>query len=323
MQNAFYASAVLYMGYSYPKMFLIICGSIVAFTIHLVMNQESVLYIPVIQGIKTVDQNPEGMKSPTQAGMDFEDLMLDVPGDGVTIHAWFIPAKGAKGPGMSVGTKETAPTVLFCHENAGNIGLRMQEFTEIHNRLGVNIMAFDYRGYGASTGTPSEEGLVKDAETALAWLHQQADEGNIDKKRIFLTGRSLGGAVVVQVAAKLGKDAAVAGVVVENSFTSISKMVDKMFPFLALGDLKKKFLRLSWDSITKIRDISQPMLFIGGKQDEIVPAEHMLELYDAAIGASSKKFHQVEDGTHNDTWLRGGEPYWDVKRQFLQSNTAS
>jgi fermentation-respiration switch protein FrsA (DUF1100 family) len=310
---AFYFFAVACAGYYYPKMLLMIFGTIVAFTIHLVMNQESVLYIPVIQGIKTVDQNPEGMKSPAQQGLEFEDLTLPVPDDDVEIHAWFIPAAGAKA---------TAPTVLFCHENAGNIGLRMQEFMEIHKRLEVNIMAFDYRGYGASTGTPSEEGLIKDAETALTWLHQQGRADKIDKTKIFVTGRSLGGAVAIHVAAKLKGDALVAGVVIENSFTSISSMVDKMFPFLAVGDLKNQFLRLKWDSITKVRDISLPMLFIGGKQDEIVPAEHMLELYDAAVGASSKKFHEVEDGTHNDTWVKGGAAYWKMKRDFLHGNVA-
>merc|ERR1712087_602660 len=98
---------------------------------------------------------------------EYEDVNMKTK-DGLRIHGWFI--KGAE-------VTNDAPTVLFCHANAGNIGLRLPNFAELVKRLDANIFALDYRGYGFSEGTPSEEGLIEDALCAWQWLEKAASEG--------------------------------------------------------------------------------------------------------------------------------------------------
>lgn len=282
----------------------------------LIMNQESMLYVPTIQGIKTTQQNPKGLRVPSERGLRYEEVWLRVPGeDGLQLHAWFLPAP--------TGSERSETTVLFCHENAGNIGMRLQEFRYVHYELGVNQLVFDYRGYGSSIGpqTPSEAGLIADARAALDWLHARAEEGKLDANKIVLCGRSLGGAVAVQLASQLCMQKGgpgVAALIIENSFTSVEDMVDCMFPFFKpLGGLKKWFLRLSWRSIDVIGDITLPTLFLSADKDEIVPNTHMHALEGAATSTSFKEMHTFKDATHNDIWERGGEAYWRAKRKFL------
>ena len=99
----------------------------------------------------------------------------------------------------------------------------------------------------------------------------------------------------------------VAGLILENTFTSISRMVDKLFPFL--GNFKSLILRIGWDSLSRIPEIKVPIHFVCGLQDEIVPAEHVKELFEAAKNAEFKHYYEVENGMHNDTWFKGGEEY--------------
>ena len=105
-------------------------GTIVTF-------QESILYIPVINNWRTPADNPSGYHHPGQRSLEYEDVRIETP-DGEKIHGWFIPAP--RGQDASL-----APTVLFCHENAGNIGLRVDEFDHMHKKLKVNQLVFDYR----------------------------------------------------------------------------------------------------------------------------------------------------------------------------------
>merc|ERR1740138_295577 len=166
-------------------------GTIVTF-------QESILYIPVINNWRTPADNPSGYHHPGQRSLEYEDVRIETP-DGENIHGWFIPAP--RGQDASL-----APTVLFCHENAGNIGLRVDEFDHMHKKLKVNQLVFDYRGYGYSTGAPSEAGLVTDTVAAYGWLMEKAGRGELDGSRVLLAGRSLGGAVAVAAAARLLSD---------------------------------------------------------------------------------------------------------------------
>ena len=104
---------------------------------------------------------------------------------------------------------------------------------------------------------------------------------------------------------------------VENSFTSISAMVDAKFPFLNIPFFKEFFLRLKWDSLSTIRRLSLPILFLSSARDEIVPASQMVALHDAAAAASTRKFHLFREATHNDISVKGGQDYWDAKRRFF------
>ena len=116
--------------------------------------------------------------------------------DGLRLHAWHVP-----------GT--TGLTWLLFHGNGGNIGHRVPELALLHHRLGVNLFIFDYRGYGRSEGTPSEQGTYRDARAALRYLQ---DRDDTPMKRMVYFGHSLGTAVAVELAlfeASLGTDTSV------------------------------------------------------------------------------------------------------------------
>lgn len=173
------------------------------------------------------------------------------------------------------------PTVLYLHENAGNMGMRLFNLRLLLTRLHCNVLILSYRGYGASSGAPSERGLVADADAALRHLALRPD---IDPARIFLFGRSLGGAVAIAAAARHPE--LVRGVVVENSFASINLLVDSIFPILA--PVKERVLRLRWFSDRRAPAIRAPVCFVAAQQDEVVPAAHADRLLEAATGAPAR-----------------------------------
>jgi fermentation-respiration switch protein FrsA (DUF1100 family) len=219
--------------------------------------QEHLLYQPRIfpQHITPKD-NPPGMRSPNEHGLPFEDIYLTTP-DSIQLHAWFIRPEDKI-------QRMQRPTILFFHENAGNMGLRMDNLRMMYSQLECNVVILSYRGYGESQGIPSEDGLYIDAETTLQWLLTRED---IDRSRIVVFGRSLGGAVAIDLASKHeGGESAlpgnIAALIVENTFASISSMVDVVFPYLAVA--KRFILRMKWESIEKIPTISKPILFISG-----------------------------------------------------------
>lgn len=290
-----------------------VVGMIVFFLVNLIIRQETMLYVPeVMAGMKTPADNPEGYRSPAEKGLKFEDVNLKTA-DGLKLHAWFIEAGGEK--------TKTATTILFCHANAGNIGLRLPNFAKIVERLEANILAFDYRGYGYSQGAPSEPGLIEDVLSAWGWLDEAAKAGRIDGHKVFVFGRSLGGAVAIALANCMHEqgNALPAGLILENTFASIPMLVDSLFPFLAWKGLKDRFLRLRWLSIERIPHLEVPLLFLNGQQDEVVPAWHTQALRDAAARSPLRRVFLCATGMHNDTWEKGGEAYWDAQDSFIQA----
>ncbi|CAJ1438474.1 unnamed protein product, partial [Effrenium voratum] len=154
---------VLLLNSSWVVALCLVVGLLLFFVINLIMRQESMLYVPcVMPGMQTPSDNPVGMRSPADREMEFEDVFLETV-DGLRIHAWFLPNGNAA-------AARSSPTFLFCHANAGNIGLRIPNFEQLIKKLGVNVFAIDYRGFGRSEGSPSEEGLIEDALTAWRWL---------------------------------------------------------------------------------------------------------------------------------------------------------
>ena len=120
------------------------------------------------------------------AGLAFEDAWFTAK-DGTRLHGWYVPHP------------QPRAVVLFCHGNGGNVALWADVLRILHDRMGVTAMGFDYRGYGRSEGTPSEAGVLADARAARTWLAQRA---GIAENQIVLMGRSLGGAVAVDLAAE-------------------------------------------------------------------------------------------------------------------------
>lgn len=271
------------------------------------MCQESLLYHPSVMGLpRSTKHNPDARyKSPRYYNIDFETIFLRAR-DGVKLHSWLLLQ-----PAATRG-KDT-PTVLFLHANAGNVGFRLPNAVGLYQQLRCNVFLLEYRGYGDSEGVPSEGGLVLDAQAALDWL--MANAATVGGGPIIAFGRSLGGAVAVALAAK--NPSTVAGLVVENTFLSISKMADSVFPVLSF--FKGLVLRLSWDTAARIKDVVCPILFISGGRDELVPPFHMRELHRLAVHSARTEWHFVPTGTHNDSWLKGGERYNTAVSRFVQS----
>lgn len=138
---------------------------------------------------------------------------------------------------------------------------------------------------------------------------------DIDSSKIVVFGRSLGGAVSIYLAEK--ESSRVAGVILENTFLSISAMVDALMPFLTI--IKPLVLRIGWNSELAIQKLRQPILFIAGMQDELVPHSHMEKLHSLATSSKRAVWYPVPGGSHNDSWLRGGDKYYSEIRQFLDT----
>jgi hypothetical protein len=143
---------------------------------------------------------------------------------------------------------------------------------------------------------------------------------NVDVKKLFVFGRSLGGAVAFHLAkyAHLSNYPSLAGVLVENTFVSISDMVDHLMPYVA--PLKSLVLRIGWNSGEIVPTINTPTMFLAGAQDTLVPHSHMLELYSRMKNSKTNnivRMHVVKNGTHNETWMQGGKDYWVAIKRFL------
>ncbi|KAL8823472.1 MAG: hypothetical protein Q9191_005823 [Dirinaria sp. TL-2023a] len=200
----------------------------------------------------------EGVPRPSFFGIsDYEDLRIPTP-DGEFLSAFFIR------PSNKVLARKL--TILMFHGNAGNIGHRVPIAKVLEENIGCNVLMLEYRGYGLSTGTPDETGINIDAQTALDYIRNQKEtEGG----KIIVYGQSLGGAVAVQLVAKNQEAGDIAGLILENTFTSIKEMIPSVIPparYIA------RFCHQYWPSREVIPQITTvPILFISGLKDEIVP----------------------------------------------------
>jgi fermentation-respiration switch protein FrsA (DUF1100 family) len=230
---------------------------------------------------------PDWIATPDHLGMEAEEIYL-TPEPGVQLHAWFFPH-----PSPSA-------TLLFCHGNAGNVSHRLENVFYLL-QTGFQVLLFDYRGYGHSSGQPSEAGLYRDAFTA--WTHLVARAGN-SAAPLVIFGRSLGGAVAVDLVTRLKGDQRDAGVglIVESTFTSIRTLARLVFS-LPLPELPVKY-----DSSSKIGQIQMPLLAIHGEEDELIPFADGRRLFDTA--PEPKAWFPIPRAGHNDTYIVGGEAYF-------------
>ena len=224
---------------------------------------------------------------PTAIGLQFEDVWIDTE-DGERLHAWWIPHPGSRG------------SLLFSHGNAGSIAHRLESI-EIFHELGLDVLIYDYRGYGRSSGTPSETGVYEDAEAARAWLRERADPD-----RIVLFGRSMGGAV----SARLAADESPNCLILESTFTSVPDLAAELYWWLPV----RRLVRIRMDTLSYLECAAAPVLVVHSRDDEIVPFEHALALQQAAGGdARLLELH----GDHNTGFLRSGEMYVKGLDRFL------
>jgi fermentation-respiration switch protein FrsA (DUF1100 family) len=171
---------------------------------------------------------------------------LSIKSDGFDINAWYVPAIASRG------------TVLFCHGNAGNIGFRMNNI-RIWNQLGMNVLIFDYRGYGLSQGTTTEQGCYEDVKACYSWLKEHYPT----QGPFIIHGRSLGGGVASWAAENLSCD----GLILESTFTSIPAMGQYRFPFLPITFISNIY----FPTTERIGKIACPIQVFHSKDDDVIP----------------------------------------------------
>jgi len=222
---------------------------------------------------------------------------------------WFQSSDGTKLFGWYVENAATSAVVLWCHGNAGNIINRLENLRELYRR-GLSVFLFDYRGYGRSHGSPSEEGLYQDAIGAYDYLTRIR---MIRPERIVLFGRSLGAAVAAEVVSQ--KPAA--GLILESSFPSIEAVAKFHYGGLPVHWLLGAEFRL----IDRLPQLSLPKLIIHGDRDDIIPMELGRHVFDAA--KPPKSFYVIKGADHNNTYYVGGDPYFQRIVEFVQSAVRS
>lgn len=233
---------------------------------------------------------------PTRAGVPVEDVFFTTS-DGARLHAWLATAEAGG----------ATPTVLYFHGNAGNLSNRIENIGFLR-RLPVNVLGVDYRGYGKSTGRPSEAGVYRDAEAAYDYL---VKERGVAPERLFVLGQSLGTAVAVDLAAKRP----VAGLILEAGFPSARRVAQEAVWIPGLGYL----LRSKFDSERKLKGIRAPVLVAHCRQDPVIPFRLGEELFAAAN--QPKDFVAYDGECHEPLYTADPEGYAAHLRAFLQSAT--
>jgi fermentation-respiration switch protein FrsA (DUF1100 family) len=235
---------------------------------------------------------PEIVAVPSDWGLQYEEVQLTA-GDGVRLHGWFLPNPH----------RRPAPhTLLFLHGNAGNVSHRAASIA-IFAELGLDQLIIDYRGYGRSDGNPSETGLYRDADAAWRWLTETRGVAPAD---IVVFGRSLGGAVATELAARVRPGA----LIVEASFTDVESMARLHHPLLA----KYVPLRYRFPSAEHLARVRSPVLILHSPDDGIVPFAHGQALFAAAPGP--KRFVELVGG-HNEGFLDSQPHYQQALADFL------
>ena len=227
--------------------------------------------------------------TPASVGMYYEEVAL-VSSDGVRLTGWYLPLTDARG------------TVLFCHGNAGNIS-HLLTVAEDARRLGLGILLFDYRGYGQSEGTPSEEGTHRDAEAAWNYLVQEA---GLSPDQIAIIGRSLGG----PIAARLARDKAPAALFLEETFTSIPELGRELYPIFPVDLLA----RYEYPTLEYLKQVQCPVLVSHSRDDMFIVFAHGQRLYEAAN--EPKAFTELRGG-HSSAFSEDAAMYEAGVEAFL------
>lgn len=259
----------------------------VGLALYLYVSQARYVYFPDLPSRRMT-------ATPADVGLPFESVQLNTA-DGERLAAWFIPAPAARG------------TLIYLHGNGGNMGHRLDPIAVFHN-LGLNILIIDYRGYGASTGRPSEEGTYQDALAAWNYLTQ---EKRLAPQGIVLFGESLGGSVAAWLAARHPP----AGLIIYASFTSVPDMAQALYPMFPASRLS----RYRYDTRAALGSVHCPLLIMHSPDDEIIPFSHGQALLEAAH--EPKRLVELRGG-HNDALLVSRETYAREVGDFLEHSLA-
>ena len=235
-----------------------------------------------------------------------EEVWIKVPGTAdQRIHAWWMPHS-------TPGSANTAPALLYLHGSRWNLtgsSFRIAKWRE----MGFSVLAIDYRGFGQSSGElPTEAHTYEDTALAWEWLKAKMP----DAQRRYIYGHSLGGAVAIDLAAKLGPGEA-AGLIAEATFTSVPDVVAASpYGWLPVGFL----ISQRFEALEKIKKVALPKLFLHGTSDNIVPHTMSDELFNAAT--EPKRLVKFEGASHSGIAWAAPTEYVDVVRAFVASTKA-
>lgn len=244
-------------------------------------HQDRMIYFPS----NVIEQDPG------QAGLAYEEFEVEVE-PGVKLSGWIVE------------NDLEAPWVLHFHGNAGNISHRVDHLAFL-SELGFNGVVFDYRGYGQSSGQPSEEGLVADGLAVVKYLQEKRA---VDPRFLVYWGESLGGGVAAAVALKKPPRA----LVLQSTFTSVTDMAAETYPFLPVRWLARTKL----PTVDRIPTFLFPKMIVHSQADFTIPYRHGQKLYQAAL--EPKKFFQTT-GDHNTSVLEQGDEFKAAFQAFVQS----
>ncbi|WP_063050586.1 alpha/beta hydrolase [Nocardia arthritidis] len=228
------------------------------------------------------------LQTPAVLGMEYAELFLPTS-DGEIVDAWWMPARNSVGH------------ILFAHGNAGNLGDRVPIYALL-TEAGFDVLAFDYRGYGRSTGKPTEHGTYLDAHAAHRALLAQP---GVDPNRVLYLGKSLGGGVVLELA----QHHPPAGVMLMSTFSGLRDAARSVYPFLPAPLVPN-----AYPNERRIRTLRAPVLIMHGDQDELLPLRHAHRLYAAA--PEPKRLVVFPGAGHNDLIVVGGSAWYDLVRDW-------
>ena len=229
------------------------------------------------------------LQKPSDIGLAYEPVTL-LTEDNVRLAGWYVPCAEARG------------AIIICHGNSGNIGDNLYKIDLFH-KLGLNVLIFDYRGYGESAGNPDEKGTYRDARAAWQYLVEQR---NLPPDKIIIFGRSLGGAV----AASLAEQVVPAALILESTFTSIPDVGALVYPWLPV----RLICRYRYNTLARMERIRCPVLIAHSREDGMIPFLHGRKLFAAA--REPKTFVELS-GDHNDGEVLISTDYRQALDNFL------
>ena len=221
--------------------------------------------------------------TPAAAELRFDDVVFEAE-DGERLHGWWIPALRPPSIGH----------LLYCHGNGGNIGDRVPQARALAD-AGLDVLLFDYRGYGRSSGSPDEPGTYRDGRAALRALLSRP---GVDAGRVVYLGESLGGGVALALAL----ESPPLGLVLESTFTSVREMARLHYPLVP-----RALVPDAYPNLARIAGLRAPLLVIHGERDEVVPLAHGQALFASA--PEPKWLRVVAGAGHNDLALLAGRDY--------------
>ena len=246
--------------------------------------QDQLIYYP--------NMGREIATTPAAHGVPYDDFTISTD-DGEKLNVWWIPAANPRG------------AVALFHGNAGNISHRV-DYALMFREIGYSTLLVEYRGYGKSSGRPSEEGMYRDADAAWRWLTQSR---GIPEKNVVLFGESLGGGVASRLAAHHAPKA----LVLASTFTSAADLGAEIYGFLPV----RLISRFKYATIDRLREVRSPVLVLHSPDDEIIPYSHGRRLYEAAN--EPKAFVDLS-GSHNSGFVYKRKEWVQALDDFLRKS---